>query len=60
MTRQCLYRHIENVKILNTELTAWQTAVNNDQRQVNWHFTTTPGPDTRTQSIGKKVDWATG
>ncbi|WP_083788227.1 transposase [Frankia sp. EAN1pec] len=24
----------------HTELTAWQAAVNADQRQVNWHFTT--------------------
>jgi hypothetical protein len=46
LTRQCLDRRIENLGILNTELTAWQSAVNNDQRQVNWHFTTT---DARTR-----------
>jgi len=46
LTRQCLDRRIENLGILNTELTAWHSAVNNDQRQVNWHFTTT---DARTR-----------
>jgi hypothetical protein len=40
LTSQCLNRRIDNLDTLNTELTAWQTAVNTDQRQVNWHFTT--------------------
>jgi hypothetical protein len=40
LTRQCLDRRIADLDILNTELTAWQNAVNTDQRQVNWQFTT--------------------
>jgi hypothetical protein len=40
LTRQCLDRRIDDLDVLNTELAAWQTAVNADQRQVNWHFTT--------------------
>ena len=40
LTRQCLDRRIEDLDVLNSELAAWQTAVNADQRQVNWHFTT--------------------
>jgi hypothetical protein len=46
MTRQCLDRRIPDIDTLNTELAAWQTAINTDQRQVNWQFTTT---DARTQ-----------
>jgi hypothetical protein len=41
LTRQCLDRRIADLDILNAELTAWQNAVNTNQRQVNWHFTTT-------------------
>ncbi len=40
LTRQCLGRRIDNLAVLNTELAAWQQATNDDQRQVNWHFTT--------------------
>ena len=40
LTRQCLDRRIADLDILNTELTAWQNAVNTNQRQVNWQFTT--------------------
>jgi hypothetical protein len=40
LTRQCLDRRIDDIKVLNTELTAWQQATNADQRQVQWHFTT--------------------
>jgi hypothetical protein len=40
LTRQCLDRRITNLDVLNTELAAWQTAVNADQRPVQWHFTT--------------------
>jgi hypothetical protein len=40
LTRQCLDRRIEDLDVLNTELVAWQNAVNADQRQVRWHFTT--------------------
>jgi len=46
LTRQCLDRRIDDIDVLNTELTAWQHAVNNDQRQVQWHFTTS---DARTR-----------
>jgi len=46
LTRQCLDRRIDDLDVLNTELTAWQTAVDADQRQVNWHFTTS---DARTR-----------
>jgi hypothetical protein len=46
LTRQCLNRRIDNLDVLNTELAAWQTAVNTNRRQVNWHFTTS---DARTR-----------
>lgn len=40
LTRQCLDRRISDLDTLNTQLAAWQDATNTDQRQVNWHFTT--------------------
>ncbi|MGH3750148.1 MAG: IS630 family transposase [Micromonosporaceae bacterium] len=40
LTRQCLDRRIDDLDLLNTELAAWQNAVNANQRQVQWHFTT--------------------
>ena len=40
LTRQCLDRRIDNLDLLNTELAAWQAAVNADQRQIDWQFTT--------------------
>ena len=46
LTRQCLDRRIEDLDTLGTELTAWQHHTNADQRQVDWHFTTT---DARTK-----------
>lgn len=46
LTRQCLDRRIADLDVLNAELAAWQQATNNDQRQVNWHFTTS---DARTR-----------
>ena len=46
LTRQCLDRRIDDIDHLNSELTAWQNAVNADQRQVHWHFTTS---DARTR-----------
>lgn len=46
LTRQCLDRRIDDIDILNRELTAWQNTTNTDQRQVNWHFTTS---DARTK-----------
>ncbi len=39
LTRQCLTRRIDDLELLNTELTAWQAATNADQRQVDWQFT---------------------
>ena len=39
LTRQCLDHRIADLDILNTELAAWQATTNDDQRQVNWHFT---------------------
>jgi hypothetical protein len=46
LTRQCLDRRIDDLAVLNTELTAWQDATNADQRQIQWHFTTS---DARTR-----------
>ena len=46
LTRQCLDRRIADLDVLNTELAAWQAATNTNQRQVNWHFTTS---DARTK-----------
>jgi hypothetical protein len=46
LTRQCLDRRIADLDFLNTELAAWQATTNADQRQVNWHFTTS---DARTK-----------
>ena len=46
LTRQCLDRRIEDLTALNRELAAWQASTNADQRQVNWHFTTS---DARTK-----------
>jgi hypothetical protein len=46
LTRQCLDRRISDLDTLNTELAAWQHDTNADQRQVNWHFTTS---DARTK-----------
>jgi hypothetical protein len=46
LTRQCLDRRIDTLDTLNAELAAWQHVTNTDQRQVDWHFTTT---DARTK-----------
>lgn len=40
LTRQCLNRRIADIETLNQELAAWQRATNQNQRQVNWQFTT--------------------
>jgi DDE superfamily endonuclease len=40
LSRQCLDRRINNLDTLNTELTAWQHAINANQRGVDWQFTT--------------------
>ncbi|WP_425552008.1 transposase [Fodinicola feengrottensis] len=44
-TRQRLDRRIADLDILNDELAAWQQTTNHDQRQVNWHFTTSDAPN---------------
>ena len=41
MTRQCLkHRRIGDIETLRNEVAAWSTAINNDQRGVDWHMTT--------------------
>ncbi|GAA4384016.1 hypothetical protein GCM10023152_34480 [Agromyces bauzanensis] len=40
LTRQCLDRRIDDLDLLNVELADWQTATNDDQRQVDWQFST--------------------
>lgn len=46
LTHRCLDRRIDDLEVLNSELAAWQASTNADQRQVNWHFTTS---DARTR-----------
>ncbi|MEV0212946.1 hypothetical protein [Micromonospora sp. ALFpr18c] len=41
-----LLGHACDIDVLKTELAAWQNSTNTDQRQVNWHFTTS---DARTR-----------
>ena len=40
LTKQCLGRRIADLDLLNEELTAWTSAINADERQVDWRFTT--------------------
>jgi hypothetical protein len=40
VSKQCLRRRIADIGRLNRELAAWQTAVNSDQRKVDWQFAT--------------------
>ena len=40
LSRQCLDRRISDLDTLNTELTAWQHAINAEHRQIRWQFTT--------------------
>jgi hypothetical protein len=40
LSRQCLDRRINDLDTLNTELAAWQHAINTEQRPVRWQFTT--------------------
>jgi len=40
LSRQCLDRRISDLDTLNAELAAWQHAINTEQRQVRWQFTT--------------------
>ncbi len=40
MTRQCLARRIEEIGLLRSELSAWETERNNDEAKIQWHFQT--------------------
>ena len=40
MTRQCLSRHIAEIGLLRSELSAWETERNTLAAKVNWHFRT--------------------
>jgi hypothetical protein len=35
---QCLRRHIDNLKEIKTEVSAWMNARNNKRSKINWHF----------------------
>lgn len=40
MTIQCLDRRIGSIEQLQTEITAWKMDRNQEQKSVEWHFTT--------------------
>ena len=40
LTRQCLDRRISDIEILTTETSAWEKRRNEQQKGVNWQFTT--------------------
>jgi hypothetical protein len=40
LTRQCLDRRIPSIVSLNQELSAWETSRNENQKSVDWQFTT--------------------
>ena len=40
LKRQCLAGRIENIDIMRSEVSAWNTDRNNRQTKVNWQFTT--------------------
>lgn len=40
MTRQCLNRRLNNIELVRSEITAWETAQNNAKRKIKWQFTT--------------------
>lgn len=40
MSRQCLNRRIPSIKTLNNELTNWNQTRNQNQKEVDWQFTT--------------------
>ena len=40
MTRQCLFRRIENINLLCQELAAWNSARNQHTSCIHWQFTT--------------------
>ncbi len=41
MSKQCLDRRIDNISLLQKELTVWETNRNSIQKGVDWQFTTT-------------------
>jgi hypothetical protein len=40
LTKQCLDRRISDIEILTTETSAWEKRRNEQQKGVNWQFTT--------------------
>lgn len=40
MTRQYLDRRIDNIEYLRKELAAWESEKNNEEKKINWQFTT--------------------
>lgn len=40
MTRQCLARRIEDINLLRSELSSWETERNHDEAKIRWHFQT--------------------
>jgi len=40
LTKQCLNRHIDNLKTIKKEVSAWQRNRNKKRKKVNWQFTT--------------------
>lgn len=40
VTRQCMDRKIPSIEVLNTHLSAWETARNKSSKCIDWHFTT--------------------
>jgi len=40
LTKQCLYRRIDNLKTVKTEVKAWQNHRNNKDAKIKWQFTT--------------------
>jgi len=40
LTKQCLNRHIDNLKTIKKEVSAWQRNRNQKRKKVNWQFTT--------------------
>ncbi len=40
MTRQCLAKRIEDIILLQSELSVWERERNNDEAKIQWHFQT--------------------
>jgi transposase len=40
LTKQCLNRHIDNLKYIKKEVSAWQRSRNKERKKINWQFTT--------------------